>query len=69
VWQPPLERSRAIRALAIRETVHCNWNAQKGETVETLEFENLVMYGERTVAKDGMNMPAGLWLPDERAVY
>lgn len=68
-WQAPLVRSRAIRLLAIRELVNCNWNAHRGETVEELEMENRWMLGESTTVKNGLVVPVGLDVPEALAKY
>ena len=69
MWQLPAERAHAIRVLAVRELVHQNWNAHKGETVQTLEFENRWHLGSDTTVKGGLVVPVGLDVPDALAKY
>lgn len=68
-WQPPLVRSAAIRLLAVRPIVNCNWDAQKGETVEDLERENRWMLNEPSVEKNGLVVPRGLSVPEALERY
>lgn len=69
VWHPPLERSRAIRLLAVRPIVNCNWNAHKGESVDELEVENRWLLDEPSVEKNGLVVPKGLDVPEALAKY
>lgn len=68
-WQSPFVRSAAIRLLAVRPVVNCNWNAHKGETVEQLEVENRWLLDEPSVEKNGLIVPKGLDVPDALAKY
>ena len=63
-WQLPQLRSQVVRLLAVRPIAACNWNAHKGETIETLERENLLMLNEPSVEKNGLVVPAGLDVPE-----
>lgn len=69
LWQPPLERSLAVRLLAVREIVNCNWNAHKGETVAELERENRWLLNEVAVVRNGLVVPTGLDVPEALAKY
>lgn len=69
VWQPPFIRSAAIRLLAVRPILNCNWNAHKGETVAELERENRWMLDEPSIEKNGLVVPRGLDVPDALAKY
>lgn len=68
-WQNPFERARAVRLLAVRPIVNCNWNAHKGETVDNLELENRWLLNEPSVEKNGLVVPVGLDVPDALAKY
>jgi len=68
-WQVPLIRSAAIRLLAVRPIVNCNWNAHKGETVEELERENRWLLDEPSIERNGLVVPVGLDVPDALAKY
>ena len=65
----PLIRSAAIRLLAVRPIVNCNWNAHKGETVEELERENRWLLDEPSIERNGLVVPVGLDVPDALAKY
>lgn len=69
MWQAPAIRSHAIRLLAVRELVNCNWNAHKGETVEELERENRWLLNEPSVARNGLIVPVGLTVPEALERY
>lgn len=69
LWQAPLDRSRAIRLLAVREVVNRNWNAHKGETVDELEVENRWLLDEPSTVKAGLVVPVGLNVPDALEKY
>lgn len=68
-WQSPFVRSAAIRLLAVRPIVNCNWDAHKGETLEELERENRWMLNEPSIEKNGLVVPRGLDVPDALAKY
>ncbi len=68
-WQSPFVRSAAIRLLAVRPIVNCNWNAHKGETVEELERENRWLLDQPSIEKNGLVVPVGLSVPDALAKY
>ncbi len=68
-WQPPPVRAQAIRLLAVRPIVNCNWDAHKGETVEDLERENRWLLDEPSIEKNGLLVPVGLDVPDALAKY
>ena len=63
-WQSPPLRSAAIRLLAVRPIVNCNWNAHKGEALDELERENRWLLDEPSVEKNGLVVPRGLDVPD-----
>lgn len=68
-WQAPTIRSAAIRLLAVRPILNCNWNAHKGETVEELEAENRWLLDEPSIEKNGLVVPRGLNVPEALAKY
>lgn len=68
-WQAPKIRSAAVRLLAVRPLVSCNWNAHQGETVEDLERENRWLLQEPSVEKNGLLVPYGLDVPDALEKY
>lgn len=68
-WQSPFVRSAAIRLLAVRPILNCNWDAHKGETVEQLEVENRWLLNEPSVEKNGLIVPVSLDVPDALATY
>lgn len=59
-WQPPKMRAEAIRILAARPYAHRDWHAHKGESVERLKTENLVIWGIGTTRADGMTVAEGV---------
>jgi hypothetical protein len=65
----PFVLAAAIRLLAVRPVVNCNWNAHKGETVTELERENRWLLNEPSVEKNGLVVPTGLDVPDALARY
>lgn len=65
----PFVLSAAIRLLAVRPIVNCNWNVHKGETIEELERENRWLLNEPSVEKNGLVVPRGLDVPDALAKY
>lgn len=69
LWQSPFLRSAAVRLLAVRPIVNCNWNAHKGETVEDLGRENRWLLNEPSIEKNGLVVPVGLDVPDALAKY
>lgn len=68
-WQSPFVRAAAIRLLAVRPIVNCNWDAHKGETLDDLERENRWLLHEASVTKNGLVVPVGLDVPDALAKY
>jgi len=69
MFQAPLVRSQAVRLLAVRPVVNCNWHPHQGETLEDLERENRWLLREPSVEKNGLVVPAGLDVPDALARY
>ncbi len=69
MWQSPFVRSAAVRLLAVRPILNCNWNAHKGETVEELERENRWLLDEPSIEKNGLAVPRGLDVPEALAKY
>ena len=63
-WQPPTVRAAAVRLLAVRPIVNCNWNAHKGETLADLEVENRWLLDEPSVERNGLVVPRGLDVPE-----
>lgn len=68
-WQSPFVRSAAIRLLAVRPIVNCNWDAHKGESVDDLERENRWLLDQPSVEKNGLVVPVGLDVPEALAQY
>lgn len=69
VWQTPTIRSAAVRLLAVRPIVNCNWHPHKGETVDELERENRWLLDEPSIEKNGLVVPVGLDVPEALAKY
>lgn len=68
-WQAPTIRSAAVRLLAVRPIVNCNWNAHKGETVDDLERENRWQLGTPSIEQNGLVVPKGLTVPEALERY
>lgn len=68
-WQSPFVRSAAVRLLAVRPVVNCNWDAHKGETLEDLERENRWLLNEPSIEKSGLVVPVGLTVPEALERY
>ncbi len=60
----PAVLAAAIRLLAVRPIVNCNWNAHQGETLAELERENRWLLNEPSIEKNGLLVPKGLDVPD-----
>lgn len=65
VWQPPTERSQAIRLLAARPVEHRDWFPHKGESVHRLAVENQLLFNAGVVVQNGLDVPEGVTAPDE----
>lgn len=62
-WQPPAKRAEVTRLLAGRPVQHRNWDAHKGETVEELKIQNVLMHGAPAVERDGLLVAANVKMP------
>jgi hypothetical protein len=64
-WQLPTERSEVMRLLAGRPEQARNWDAHKGETIEELKIQNVLMLGVPAVERNGLLIAQNVILPDE----
>lgn len=64
-WQSPTERAAAIRILAGRRAVHRNWDVHRGETVDELVLQNVLMLGDHATDRHGLLTAAGIDIPLE----
>ena len=58
------ERAQVARLLAGRPAQHRNWDAHKGETVEELKIQNVLMQGVAPEMRDGLLVAAGVTVPE-----
>jgi hypothetical protein len=65
LWQLPQLRSEVMRLVAGRPEGHRNWDAHKGETVEELKIQNVLLQGVPAVERNGLLMAENVSLPDE----
>ncbi len=68
-WLAPAVRAAAVRLLAVRPIVNCNWDAHKGETLEELDRDNRWLLNEPSIEKNGLIVPVGLDVPEALAKY
>lgn len=64
-WQLPAVRSEAIRVMADWPTVNRSWDAHKGETVEELKLQAVLMQGVAPELRNGLVVAAGITMPDD----
>ncbi len=64
-WQPPKERAEAIRVLADWPELNRSWDAHKGETVEELKIQKVLLTGVAPEKRNGLIVAAGVTMPDE----
>ena len=65
VWQPPKLRAAAIRVIADWPPANRSWDAHKGETVEELTIQGVLMQGVAPDLRNGLLVAAGVKLPDK----
>lgn len=64
-WQLPAIRSEVIRVMADWPTENRSWDAHKGETVEELKIQAVLMQGVAPDLRNGLLVAAGVSLPDQ----
>lgn len=64
-WQPPQIRSAVIRVIADWPTANRSWDAHKGETVEELKLQAILMQGVAPDLRNGLVVAAGITMPDD----
>lgn len=64
-WQSPFERAAVIRVLAGRPVGNRNWDAHKGETLDELKLENVLMTGVAPAERHGLLVAANVDIPTE----
>ena len=64
-WQLPATRSEVMRLLAGRPESNRNWDAHKGETVDELKIQNVLMLGVPSVERNALLVAENVHLPDE----
>lgn len=65
LWQLPWVRSEVMRLLAGRPEGNRNWDAHKGETVDELKIQNVLMAGVPAAERNGLLLAENVELPDE----
>lgn len=65
MWQPPKVRAAAIRVIADWPQGNRSWDAHKGETVEELKIQGVLMQGVEPAQRNGLLVAAGVKMPDE----
>lgn len=64
-WQPPKERAAVIRVLADWPTSNQSWDAHKGETIDELKVQAVLMQGVAPELRNGLLVAAGVDMPDD----
>jgi hypothetical protein len=64
-WQLPAVRSAVIRVMADWPTMNRSWDAHKGETVEELKLQAILMQGVAPDLRNGLVVAAGIDMPDD----
>lgn len=66
-WQPPTERAAVIRVIAGWPPQNRSWDAHKGETIDALKIQGILMQGLDVEKRNGLIVAANLDVPDELA--
>lgn len=64
-WQLPALRSEVIRVIADWPTNNRSWDAHKGETVDELKLQAVLMQGVAPDLRNGLIVAAGVTMPDD----
>lgn len=64
-WQLPKERAEVIRVLADWPETNRSWDAHKGETVEELKIQKVLLQGVAPEKRNGLIVAAGVKMPDD----
>lgn len=64
-WQLPKERAEVIRVLADWPELNRSWDAHKGETVEELKIQKVLLQGVVPEKRNGLIVAAGVTMPDD----
>lgn len=64
-WQVPALRSEVIRVIADWPTVNQSWEGHKGETVEELKVQAVLMQGVAPNLRNGLLVASGVSMPDD----
>lgn len=64
-WQHPKERAEVIRLLADWPEMNRSWDAHKGETVEELKIQKVLLQGVAPEKRNGLLVAAGVTMPDD----
>lgn len=64
-WQPPKERAAVIRLIADWPTGNRSWDAHKGETLEELKVQAVLMQGVAPDLRNGLLVAQGVTMPDD----
>lgn len=64
-WQPPQERSAVMRVVAGWPEGNRNWDAHKGETLEELRIQGVLLAGVSAAQRNGLLVSENLTVPDE----
>lgn len=64
-WQAPPVRSEVMRLLAGWPEGNRNWDAHKGETVDELKIQGVLMAGVAPTERNGLLVAENVRLPDE----
>lgn len=64
-WQMPKERAAIIRVLADWPEQNRSWDAHKGETLEELKIQKVLLQGIAPEKRNGLLVAAGVSMPDD----
>lgn len=64
-WQPPKDRAEVIRVIADWPEQNRSWDAHKGETVEELKIQAVLMQGIAPEKRNGLIVASGVTMPDD----
>lgn len=64
-WQLPAQRSEVMRLLAGWPEGNRNWDGHKGETIDELKIQGVLMAGVEPAQRNGLLVADNVHLPDE----
>jgi hypothetical protein len=64
-WQPPPVRAEVIRLLAGWPLGNRCWDAHKGETLDELKLQGILMLGVGVAERNGLMVAENITMPDD----